>query len=581
MKKLHMFLMALLCLFLLPNQGNAQTTIWDFEGLAGLNEYYQLPCTPNPTTLNGFSVSWPATECINGTTAISILGTHPTQPNRPIRMGYGGLSEMVVDISGLNFNKVIISALFNTSGSGICLRDAQGNDVDCDYDDLGPNTSINNHRDYLLLNYDLTATQLVISGGTFDKFTFLSNVDQCFSPVNSTATASGSTATISWPANFGAVKYRIKYRKKGVGDTWTVLKPTDPTVTLNLELGTEYEYRLSTKCADGWQPFEEKQTFWTEPLEPCQAPQIISVNSIHSSKYKFVWTEVQNAEKYRIRYRKVGETTWTVKASSNNKKTLDLETSSDYEYELTTKCNGSWEPYGVTNNYTTFALCETVTGVRVLISNPGCDDRNDPTCIPPTTPDYRTIAWSTNPATTFQIQFRGFNVDPGPIYELLGDGWNNATTTATGDYFYHEGISQYAWVAYRMRALCSSGAVSEWSDIVYSFGLPNFQAATSNEVERGKEKINEEVDMVVPLNSDAVSIFPNPAQSQINIKVEQAKVAHMYIKDMQGRTLQQRVVVEGESNFQQNISELNTGVYLIVLRNEDGEQVTKRFVKLN
>ncbi len=84
-------------------------------------------------------------------------------------------------------------------------------------------------------------------------FTTLSEV--CDIPQSSNATVLSSTsATISWTANPADQKYKFRYKPTAGGSPW--VEYTSLTVNTKTETGlvpgTEYKYKLKTKCSGGW-----------------------------------------------------------------------------------------------------------------------------------------------------------------------------------------------------------------------------------------------------------------------------------------------------------------------------------------
>ena len=71
------------------------------------------------------------------------------------------------------------------------------------------------------------------------------------------------------------------------------------------------------------------------------------------------------------------------------------------------------------------------------------------------------------------------------------------------------------------------------------------------------------------------SIFPNPANSTINIKAEgDLSKTSLMIVDITGK-----IIYQGSYQDQIDVSQYKDGVYLIVLLKEDGRRVTSKFVK--
>lgn len=81
-----------------------------------------------------------------------------------------------------------------------------------------------------------------------------------------------------------------------------------------------------------------------------------------------------------------------------------------------------------------------------------------------------------------------------------------------------------------------------------------------------------------------INLTPNPAQSYINLDFfsENDKETIIQIYDMQGKPIQtyEKMVDEGESQMEIDISLLETGMYILVIIHDDKEHIIKRFNKI-
>ncbi len=95
------------------------------------------------------------------------------------------------------------------------------------------------------------------------SYFFTTTDDTCDYPSTSTVTVNSSTSvTISWPAVPDASKYKIKYKAKVSGATWTELFPSANSVTLTgLMSGVNYKYKLKSKCVNGFTNWTPKAEF--------------------------------------------------------------------------------------------------------------------------------------------------------------------------------------------------------------------------------------------------------------------------------------------------------------------------------
>ena len=87
----------------------------------------------------------------------------------------------------------------------------------------------------------------------------------CESPTDAQATnITSSSALIDWSDIPEALKYRVKYREQGTSG-WTKKTITISELQLQgLAASTSYQYKVRTKCLDGWKAFSTVQTFVTQ-----------------------------------------------------------------------------------------------------------------------------------------------------------------------------------------------------------------------------------------------------------------------------------------------------------------------------
>ncbi len=74
------------------------------------------------------------------------------------------------------------------------------------------------------------------------------------------------------------------------------------------------------------------------------------------------------------------------------------------------------------------------------------------------------------------------------------------------------------------------------------------------------------------------TVYPNPASHTINIDSELTSISKYKILDITGRIVKKNSINEISGNFSVNISDLNSGVYIIQLANENSVSST-RFIK--
>ena len=79
------------------------------------------------------------------------------------------------------------------------------------------------------------------------------------------------------------------------------------------------------------------------------------------------------------------------------------------------------------------------------------------------------------------------------------------------------------------------------------------------------------------LFENTLSLYPNPVQNILNIQNTASNLSKVQIYDLNGRLLQNHALQSNEVSL--DVSQLNSGVYLVVLENETGNQVARRIVK--
>jgi hypothetical protein len=78
-------------------------------------------------------------------------------------------------------------------------------------------------------------------------------------------------------------------------------------------------------------------------------------------------------------------------------------------------------------------------------------------------------------------------------------------------------------------------------------------------------------------NENTVSLYPNPAQNILNIQNTANNLSKLQIYDLNGRLLQNHAMQTNEVSL--DVSQLNSGIYLVVLENEMGHQISRKIVK--
>jgi len=111
----------------------------------------------------------------------------------------------------------------------------------------------------------------------------------------------------------------------------------------------------------------------------------------------------------------------------------------------------------------------------------------------------------------------------------------------------------------RIRATCSANLSSEFSQII-EFVFEGEATELKKEKSIG---FNEEL---------AITVYPNPAVSQIDIAAEISEDATYMISTSSGN-----IIKNGKANEQINVSNLKSGLYIITVQDYSGVKSTKFF----
>lgn len=163
-----------------------------------------------------------------------------------------------------------------------------------------------------------------------------------------------TSATFAWDTIPGAVNYKLVIRPAS-SPTWTnryFKSVQQGRLDLdNLTPNTKYFWSVMYKDKSGWSQLPKAETFITLSSS-CDEVQNLRTTGIHSDKARLEWDSAANSQSYRVRYRRVGTSTWLRKGARNNKKFVwatGLMTNSTYEWQVKNVCTyGSsgtrWSP---------------------------------------------------------------------------------------------------------------------------------------------------------------------------------------------------------------------------------------------
>ncbi len=204
------------------------------------------------------------------------------------------------------------------------------------------------------------------TGGTGGGTTGGGTTVTCETPsAVSVANITSTSAELSWTAEPNASQYRIRYRESGTS-TWSISNTTNTTEVLqNLMEATTYQYQVRTQCPAGWTAYTSMATFTTDTaVSTCAAPGSATVTNLSPNSVHVTWAAIPQAIRYRIRFRELGTSAFTVFSPTNPSRNLtNLKAGTTYQYQLRTRCPSGWTTW---NSMSTFTTEGTTTAANVL-----------------------------------------------------------------------------------------------------------------------------------------------------------------------------------------------------------------------
>ncbi|QIY92181.1 GEVED domain-containing protein [Chryseobacterium gallinarum] len=269
------------------------------------------------------------------------------------------------------------------------------------------------------------------------------------------------TVSKSWPAGLSskAVSVWIDFNKNGTFETSERIlnganNTTTPVTGTFTVPATAYAGPLTTRmrvvlrdssspnaCGTFTNGEVEDYAVKLIDMQPCTnaAPSNISITNLTPTSANVSWAATTGAT-YVLRYRKVGTTAWTtinpVPAPGNNYTILNLTEQTQYEVQVSTKCNGTQGAFSPSQQFTTppLSYCPmTGTGTNEHISNVTVTPVNPALPVMSNNSVQTNYISYTTPATLITLEIGSVNNKIS-----VSKGWtgttNNAAVTAWIDF---------------------------------------------------------------------------------------------------------------------------------------------------
>lgn len=395
-----------------------------------------------------------------------------------------------------------------------------------------------------------------------------------------------ASADLSWLAIPGVNGFTIEYREVGA-PSWTSTTQAGSTLNLTgLMACTDYEYRVSADCgANGTSNFSLVYTFRTDGC--CDAPVGLAMSNVANTTADVQWNTVTAAVTYDIRYRPTSGGAWTdvtgISGTSTN--ITGLMECTEYEIQVMTMCDTSSTGFTPSEIFTTLGCgaCEDLT--YCAASGGSAEEWIE----------EFTIGSMTNTSGN-DGGYGDYTGNPTTLY--TGWSYNLVMTPAFAGQQYDEWFM--VWIDYNQDGdfddanenVYDSGVASN-SQVNGTFVVPasptlgvtrlrvamQYDAPVGNcedgfqygEVEDYCVELRDTSVGIYDLNNQlAVSLFPNPASSQLTVIANGAtSPLQLELVDATGRVIHSEQMQGNQSIL--NTTDISNGVYFIRL--SDGEAV--------
>lgn len=360
----------------------------------------------------------------------------------------------------------------------------------------------------------------------------------CSQPSNlNIANLSTTSVNLTWSAISGAFNYTVQYRVGTTGAWTTTSATTGTSLTLSgLIASTVYTWRVKASCS----VYSSVATFNTGGSggnPSCSQPSNLNEANLLTSSVNLTWSAISGAFDYTVQYRVSTSTTWiTTSATTATNLTLaGLLGGTEYSWRVKASCS----------EYSSIAVF-TTDGTGTGGGGGGSTSCSSPsnTNTDVVQPTSATVSWEPQGgALNYTVQYR---LATSTTYLTVGTVTNSIITIIR-----LQAGREYVW---RVKANCSPYG----SDVQFTTPLTALRTA-----------------QITNEPATAVSIFPNPANDQIQIRAALAGTQVM-ILDATGRTLATDIIRDNIHTL--NVSQLNNGIYLVRLTYDNQPVQTERFL---
>lgn len=134
------------------------------------------------------------------------------------------------------------------------------------------------------------------------------------------SSVTNASATVSWNSVVGAISYRVRYRVRNSGASWTSELVTGATMLAlnNLNNETEYEVQVRAQCGSSNSAYTTPRTYFTTLGDGCYPPTFTVYWDANAGQVRVEWPLLSNAMFYDVFYRPAGTSVWQKRISAAN-----------------------------------------------------------------------------------------------------------------------------------------------------------------------------------------------------------------------------------------------------------------------
>jgi hypothetical protein len=361
----------------------------------------------------------------------------------------------------------------------------------------------------------------------------------------SASNITGVSATLNWGAVAGATTYSVQYKTVNA-TVWTNAGNTTAT-SLNISgllNNTTYQWQVKTDCSS----FSPTATFTTSTGggQSCAAPSNLLATNITTLSANLTWTQVSGASSYTVQYKTSSASIWQTAGTTGN-----------------TFYNLSGLTAGTTYNWKVKANCSNYSAATSFVTSNSGGGGGGNSCNAPATltnnqigSTSASISWSAVPgATSYTLQLKHAN---STVYFTLG---TIAVTAVTLN-----GLQPNTAYHWRVKANCSF-----YSNSRLLTTLANLQSD-------GGSALGDVPSMTVTA-TPAFGVFPNPASDRIFVQSTIASDVPLAVElfNATGKLVIENAVYQADTGM--DVSNLPTGLYLLVIR-QNGKMVETKKVAI-